>query len=78
MLWEAVVKTPPSLPPSTAATVDNAAIGAVGSIPPPLLLTMTDIATVDDCHCRCHTVNDDDHQKPAVMFVINGSNGGHS
>jgi hypothetical protein len=42
---------PSSLPPSTAATIDDAAIGAciVGSIPPPLPSMMTAIAAVNDC-----------------------------
>jgi hypothetical protein len=34
------------LPPSTATTVNNTAIGAIGSIPPPPLLTTTAIALV--------------------------------
>jgi hypothetical protein len=54
-------------PPSTAATVDDAAIKAVGSIPLLPLSTTTTIATVEDHHCLCHTVNDNDHQKPAVV-----------
>jgi hypothetical protein len=53
--------------PSTAATVDNAAIGAVGSIPLPPTLTTTAIAAVDDHHCCCHTVNKYNRQKPAVI-----------
>jgi hypothetical protein len=69
----------PLLPlPSTATTIDNATIGAVGSIPLLLLLTITAIATVDDCHRCCHTVNYDDHQKPAVVIcLVDGGNGGH-
>jgi hypothetical protein len=55
------------LPPSTATTVDDAAIGAVGSITPPPPLATTAIATIEDCHRRCHTVNNDDRQKPAVV-----------
>jgi hypothetical protein len=54
-------------PPSTTATIDSAAISAVGSIPPSLLLTTTAIAAVEDRHCCCHTVNDKDRQKPAVV-----------
>ncbi len=67
MLWEAVVNMPLLPPPSTAATIDNAIIGAVGSIPLPLLSTTTAIPAINTRHCRCHTVNDDDHQKPAVV-----------
>jgi hypothetical protein len=58
---------PSSLPPSTAATVNDAANGAVGSIPLLPALAMTAIATVNNHHCRCHTVDDDDRQKPAVF-----------
>jgi hypothetical protein len=65
------------LPPSTTASVYDAAIGAVGSIPPPLLLSTTTIAAVNNRHCRCHTVDNNNCQKPAVMFVIKDSNGGH-
>jgi hypothetical protein len=54
-------------PPSTAATVDNAAISTVSSIPPLPPLTTTAIATVNNRHCHCHTVNNKDHQKPAVI-----------
>jgi hypothetical protein len=55
----------PLLPPaSTDATIDNAAISAIGSIPSPLPSTTTAIATINDRHCRCHTVNDDNCQKP--------------
>jgi hypothetical protein len=28
---------------------------------------MTDIAAVNDCHCCCHTVDNDNCQKPAVV-----------
>ncbi len=28
---------------------------------------MTAIAAIDDRHCRCHTVDDNNHQKPAVI-----------
>jgi hypothetical protein len=57
--WEAVVKMPLPPPPSTTATVDNAAIGTIVSIPPsPLPSTMTAIPAVDNHHHRCHTVND--------------------
>ncbi len=66
-LWEAVGKMPSSLPPSTAATINDATIGAVSSIPPPLPLMTTAIATIDGCHCRCHTVISNDRQKPAVV-----------
>jgi hypothetical protein len=57
--------------------VDDMAIGAVCSIPPPLPSTMSTIAAINDCHCHCHTVDNDDCQKPAVMFVINGGNDSH-
>jgi hypothetical protein len=64
---KAVVKTPLLQLPSTAtATVNNATIGAISSIPPPPPSTMTAIAAVDNRHCRCHTVNDDNCQKPVV------------
>jgi hypothetical protein len=55
------------LPPSTAATVEDAPIGAVSSIPPLLPSTMTAIVAINDYHCRCHAVNNDNHQKPAVI-----------
>ncbi len=67
MSWEAVVKIPLLLLPSNAATVDDIAIGAVGSISPPPPLMMTAIPAVDDHHCRCHTVNIDHRQKPVVV-----------
>ncbi len=58
----------PSLPPpSTNATVNNATIGAVSSIPLPPPSTMTAIAAIDDCHCCCYTVNNDNPQKPTVI-----------
>jgi hypothetical protein len=64
---EVLVKTP-SLPlPSTTATVDNTTIGTVSSIPPPPPSTTTTIAAVNNRHCRCHTVNVDNRQKPAVV-----------
>jgi hypothetical protein len=66
-LWEALVKTPLLPLPSTAATVNDAAISAVGSILPLPLLTTTTIATVDNHRCRWHTVDDNDRQKPAVV-----------
>jgi hypothetical protein len=53
--------------PSTTATVNNATIGTVGSIPPPLPLTTTVIAAANDRHRRCHTVNNNNHQKPVVV-----------
>ncbi len=53
--------------PSTAAKVDNAAIGAADSIPPLPLSTTTAIAAINNCHHHCHTVNKDNHQKPAVV-----------
>jgi hypothetical protein len=53
--------------PSIAATVIDATIGAVGSIPPLLPLTTTAINAIDDHHCRCHTVEDNDCQKPVVV-----------
>ncbi len=52
--------------PSTAATVNDAAIEAVGSIPSSPPSTTTAIPAVNDHHCRCHTVDNDDRQKPAV------------
>jgi hypothetical protein len=64
-------------PPSTTAKVDKAAISAVGSIPLPPLATTTAIAAVGDHHCRCHTVDNNNRQKPAVMFVIDSGNGSH-
>jgi hypothetical protein len=67
-----VVKTPLSPPPSTAATVNDATINALGSIPLPLPSMMTTIAAVNDHHHRCHTVNDDDCQKSAVIFCHQG------
>jgi hypothetical protein len=58
----------PLLPlPSTGATVNNAAIGAVGSIPLPPPSTTTTIAAINDHHRRCHTVDDNDRQKPAAI-----------
>jgi hypothetical protein len=50
LLWEAVAKTPLLLPPSTAATVVDAAIGACAIVSTllPLPLRMTVIAAVDD------------------------------
>jgi hypothetical protein len=62
-----VVKTPSLPPPSTAATVDNATIGAIKSIPSLPPSTTTTIAAIDGHHCRCHTVNDNDRQKQAVI-----------
>jgi hypothetical protein len=61
------VKTPLLPLPSTAATVDDTAIGAVGSIPLPPSLTKTAITAFNNHHCRCHTVNNDDHQMPKVV-----------
>ncbi len=49
------------------ANVNDAAIGAVSSITPSLLSTMTSIAATNDHHCRCHTVNNNNRQKPAVL-----------
>ncbi len=66
-MWEALVKTPSLLPPSTTATVHNAAVGTVGSIPPLPPSTTTAIAAIVDCHRRCHTVDDDNCQKLAVV-----------
>jgi hypothetical protein len=56
-----------SPPPSTTTSVDNATIGAINSIPllPPS--TTTAIAAIDNHHCHCHTVDNDNHQKPAVV-----------
>jgi hypothetical protein len=66
-MWEVVVKTPLLPPPSIAATADDAGIGAVCLIPllPPL--TTTAITAIDNRHHYCHTVNNDNHQKPAVI-----------
>jgi hypothetical protein len=50
-----------------AAAINHAVIGAVDSIPLPPPLKTAPITTVNDHHCRCHTVNDDDRQKPAVI-----------
>jgi hypothetical protein len=58
---------PSLLPPSNAATINNAAIDAIGSIPLPPPLSTTAIATINNCHCCCHTVNNDNRQKPAVV-----------
>jgi hypothetical protein len=66
-LWKAVVKTPSSLPPSTAATIKDATIGAVGLIPLPPLSMVTAIATVDNRHHHCHSVDGDNRQKPVVV-----------
>jgi hypothetical protein len=62
-----VVKTPSLLLPSTATTVEDAAINAIGSISLQPPMTTTTIAAINDPHCRCHIVNDDNHQKPAVV-----------
>jgi hypothetical protein len=63
-----VVKRPLLPLPSTVATIDDAAIGAVSSLPPLLPpLTMTNIVAVNGFHCRCHIVNDNNCQKPAVI-----------
>ncbi len=67
MSWEAVVKTSLSLPPSTTATVDDAAINATGSIPSPPSSPTTAIASINNCHCCCHTVNNANRLKPAVV-----------
>jgi hypothetical protein len=61
------VKTPSLPPPSTAAKVDDTAIGPVSSIPPPPPSTMTTITALNDCHLRCHTVNNNNRQKPVVI-----------
>ena len=66
MLFEAVVNTPSLLLPSTA-TIDDTAIGNVGSIPPPLPSTTTSIAAVDDCHCCYYTVDNVNRKKPVVV-----------
>jgi hypothetical protein len=52
---------------STTATVNDAAICTVSSIPPPLPSTMTAIAAINDRHCHYHTVNVNNRQKPAVV-----------
>jgi hypothetical protein len=69
-LWEVVVKT--TLLPllSTAATVKDLAIGAIGSIQLQPPLTTTAITTIDDHHCCYHTVDNDGHQKPAVVVCF--------
>jgi hypothetical protein len=74
----------PSLPPpSTTATIDDATINAVGLIPPLLPSTMTAIATINDCRCPCHSIDNDNCQKPgnggsSTKAVVNSSqsNGG--
>ncbi len=48
-------------------TDDAAAIGTVGSIPLLLPSTTTPIAAVDDHHRGCHTVDNDNRQKPVVV-----------
>jgi hypothetical protein len=69
-LWEVLVSTL-SLPlPSTAATVYDATICAVSSIPLPLPLTTTTIAAANNCHCRCHTVDNYNCQKSAVILSL--------
>jgi hypothetical protein len=63
-------------PPTTAATVDNAAIGAIGSIPPWPPSRMTAIAAVDDPRCHIHTGNNNDHHSlltGAMAVIIDGS-----
>jgi hypothetical protein len=65
-----VVKAPLLLLPSFATIIDDAAIGAVGSIPLLPLSTTTAIAAIEDCHHRCHTVSNDDRQKPAPAVVV--------
>jgi hypothetical protein len=58
---------PSLLPPSTATTANDTTTGAVKSIPWALPLTTTPIAAVNDHPHHCHTVDDDDRQKPAVF-----------
>jgi hypothetical protein len=53
--------------PSTATTVNDATIGTVGSILPPPPSTTTAIAAIDDPHRHCHTVDNDNRQKPEVV-----------
>ncbi len=91
-MWEAVEKMPPLPLPSTAATIDNATISAVGSIPPLPPSTKTTIPTINDRHHRCHTVDNDARQKPVVVVhcqrrqrrsslteaTVNGSHGNGS
>jgi hypothetical protein len=60
-----VVKTPSLPPPSTAPIVNDTAIGAFESIPSSPPSTTTAIAAIDGHHCRCHTVDNNDHHKPA-------------
>ncbi len=62
-----MVKIPSLQPSSTATTVDDAVISAVGSIPPLPPLTMTAITTVNNRYCCCNKVNNVDHQKPVVI-----------
>jgi hypothetical protein len=64
---EVVVKTPLLPPPSTGATVNDAAIGAISSIPRLLPSTTTPITTINDHHRGCHTVDNNNHQKPVVV-----------
>jgi hypothetical protein len=53
--------------PIVAPTIDNATISPVRSIPPLPPSTMTAIAAIDECHCCCHSVDNDNRQKPAVI-----------
>jgi hypothetical protein len=52
-----VVKTPSTPPPSTAATVNKAAISTIGFISPLQPLTTTAITPVDDYHCHYHSTS---------------------
>jgi hypothetical protein len=45
----------------------NTTIDSIGSIPLPPPLMMTAITAIEDRHCRCYTVDNDDCQKPAVV-----------
>jgi hypothetical protein len=58
---------PSLLSPSTATTVNDAAIEAAVSTQPLPPLTTTAIATVDDHHHHCYTVDNNKRQKPAVV-----------
>jgi hypothetical protein len=53
--------------PSTTTTADSAAISTIGSVPVSPLPTIIAITTVNDCHWRCYTVNNNDPQKPVVI-----------
>jgi hypothetical protein len=62
-----VVETPLLPPPSSAATANDAVIGAIGLIPMPPPSRTTAIATANDHHHRFHSVGNYNHQKPAIV-----------